>query len=72
MDDLKYTISTEFIILEKIGTSGEIKILPRTFQKYSEALKYLSNVNEHLEASGLKFKNRIEHLILSADKITFN
>ena len=75
-----YTIQTEdeetkliaeeskFIILEKVGDSGDLKIMPRVFIEWKDAISYLAFVEEKIKSSPLKNKN-IKYFLVNTDEI---
>lgn len=61
----------KYLILEKIGTSGEIKILPRDFTNHQEALDYLKDIDRSMEEGLPELHKKVRFYIVMADEVKF-
>ena len=61
---------SKFIILEKFGNAGDLKILPRVFDEKNEAIKYVSEIEESIKNSKLN-KKSIHYFVVKSDEISF-
>jgi len=66
------TVESEYLILERIGTHGEIRVLPRSFRDYGDALNYLEEVYACQQQSPMDFKAKnINYFISRAERVEF-